>query len=190
MKRVVVALLMGLLVMGLTSGYSYAAGKGCGDVKGEKVMHGEGVPLMGPMGYRGMGMMRADRRIWMALSDLGLDEKQKETIKDLRTAARKDAIRKVADIKVARIELREILDKDPVDMGAVEAKLKQMESLKTDLHMSHIKTIEGIKATLTPEQRQKFKTNLRRHFMGRGKWAYGKRGMMNEKKEKERKEKQ
>ena len=162
MKRVLVGMLMGLLLVGFTSGHSYAA-KGCGGVKGEKAGHEEGMPMMGQMGHHRMWMMKADRRIWKALSDLGLDENQKKAIKDIRTLARKDAIRKAADIKIARIELREILDKDPVDMGAVEAKLKQMESLRTDLHMSRIKAMEEIKATLTPEQRQKFKTNLRKH---------------------------
>jgi Spy/CpxP family protein refolding chaperone len=187
MRRFVVGVLMGLLLMGLTSGYSYAAGKGCGDMKGGEVMHGEGMPMMGPMGHHRMGMMRADHRIWRALSDLGLDEKQKEAIKDLRTAVRKDAIRKVADVKIARIEIRELLDKDTVDMGAVEAKLKQMESLKTDLHLSRIKAFQEIKATLTPEQREKFRTNLRKHGGFPGKCGHEGRGMMTEKKEKKEK---
>jgi Spy/CpxP family protein refolding chaperone len=171
MKRIVVGMLLGLLLIGFMSGYSYAA-KGCGDVKGERAGHEEGMPLMGQMGHRGMWMMRADHRTWKALSDLGLDEKQKQAIKNIRTAARKETIRKAADIKIAGIELRETLDNDPVDIGAVEAKLKQMESLRTDLHMSRIKAMEEIKATLTPEQRQKFKTNLRKHFRFHGKRAH------------------
>jgi Spy/CpxP family protein refolding chaperone len=162
MKKVVVGVLMGLLLMGFASGSSYAE-KSSG-VKNEKCRHEEGVSRLGHMRHREMGMMRAERRIWKALADLGLDEKQKEAIKDIRTIAKKDAIRKMADIRIARIELREILDKDPVDMGAVEAKLKQLESLKTDMQMSRIKTLEEIKAKLTPEQRQKFKINLRKQF--------------------------
>lgn len=170
MKRVVVGVLMGLLLMGFASGSSYA--EKSGGVKGEKCKHEEGMSRMGQMGHRGMGMMRAGHRIGKALADLGLDDKQKEAIKDIRTTAKKDAIRKIADIRIAGVELREILDKDQVDMGAVEAKLKQLESLKTDMHMSRIKTLEEIKAKLTPEQRQKFKINLRKQFRWHGGWRH------------------
>lgn len=162
MKRAVVWAFMSLLLVGFASGSSYADKSGA--AKGEKMKYEEGMSQMGHMRHRGMGMMRAERRIWRALADLGLDEKQKEAVKDIITIAKKDAIRKIADIRIARIELREILDKDPVDMGAVEAKLKQMESLKTEMHMARIKALEEIKAKLTPEQRQKFKINLRKRF--------------------------
>ncbi|MFI5295020.1 MAG: Spy/CpxP family protein refolding chaperone [Thermodesulfovibrionales bacterium] len=178
MKRVVIGVLMGLLLMGFASSSSYA--EKSGGVQGEKGRHEECAPRMGHMGHRGMGMMWAGHRIGKALADLGLDEKQKEAIKDIRTIAKKDAIRKIADIRIARIELREILDKDPVDMGAVEAKLKQLESLKTDMHMSRIKTLEEIKAKLTPEQRQKFKINLRRQFRRHGGWRHEGKGMRSE----------
>ena len=46
--------------------------------------------------------------------------------------------------------------KDPVDLKAAEAKLRQIEALKTDLHLGHIKTHEEVKAILTPEQKKKF----------------------------------
>ncbi len=166
MKRIVASVFVILLLTVFVSGISHADKRG--GFKGEKMTCEEGGPVMGHMGRREAGMRSAEHHIWRALADLGLDEKQKGAIKDIRTSAKKDAIRKIAEIQISRIELREILDNDPVDMGAVEAKLKQMESLKTDLHMSRIKAMEEIKAKLTPEQRQKFKTNLRKHFRGHG----------------------
>ena len=185
MKKVVVGVMMGLLLMGFAAGPSYAEKSGR-VMKGEKCMHEEGMSRMGHMRNPGMGIMKGDRRIWRALADLGLDEKQKETIKDIRTIAKKDAIRKIADIRIARIELGEILDKDPVDMAAVEAKLVQMASLKTDMHMSRIKALEEIKAKLTHEQRQQFKVNLRKQFGRHGGWRHEGEGMMpkHEKREK------
>ncbi len=63
-------------------------------------------------------------------------------------------------------------------MGAVEAKVKQTESLRTDLLMSHIRTLEEIKAKLTPEQRQKFNINLRKRFGRHGGWRHEGKGMM------------
>ncbi len=185
MKKVALGILMGLLLMGFASGSSYA--EKSGGVKGEKCRHEEGVSRMGHMRHRGMGMMRAEHRIWKALADLGLDEKQKEAIKEIGTTAKKDAIRKIADIRIARIELREILDKDPVDMTAVEAKVKQMESLKTDMHMSRIKALQEIKSKLTPEQRQQFKVNLEKRLGRHGRWRHEGEGMMPQHEKREKK---
>ena len=180
MKKKVIWVLMGLLLVGFTAGFSYAE-KGPA-VMGEKCRHEEG---MSHMDHRGMGMMRAEHRISRALADLGLDENQKEAIREIRTRAKKDAIRKMADVRIAGIELMEILGKDPVDMGAVEAKLKQIESLKTDLHMSRIRTFEEIKTKLTPEQRQKFKTNLTRRSGRHGGWSHEGKGMMSQREKRE-----
>ncbi len=115
-------------------------------------------------GERGMncdggmhGMMRHDRQpMWRHLKDLGLDEKQKTEIREIRDRVLKETIRKKADERIAGLELRELVAKDTVDMEAVQAKLKQIESLRTDIHLAHIKAREEIKSKLTPEQRKKF----------------------------------
>ena len=61
----------------------------------------------------------------------------------------------MADISIARLELKDLLLQDPLDMKAVEAKVKQLGSLMTEMHLSHIKALETIKAKLSPEQRKK-----------------------------------
>ena len=171
MKKVVVRLLLGLFLLGFVSGISHAE-KGAGMQKPEKARCEEGRKMEG-MRHRGMGMIRAEHRIRRALRNIGLDEKQKEALRDIRSSAAKEAVRKRADFMVARIDLRDMLDKDPVDMAAVEAKLKQIGSIKTDMHLLRIKTIEEIKSKLTPEQRQKFRTNLRRDWKWHGRWGRG-----------------
>ena len=117
------------------------------------------------MGHGGMGMeMKHDgpmamwnaRHIMYAIGQLGLDEKQ---IGDVRATLKKfqiEMIRKRADIEVAHVELGDILRQDPVDMKLAEAKVKQIESMKTETFMMHIQNIEDIKSKLTPEQRKKF----------------------------------
>jgi hypothetical protein len=42
-------------------------------------------------------------------------------------------------------------------MKAVEAKLTQIKKIETDIQLSNIRTNEGIKTKLTPEQREKLK---------------------------------
>ncbi len=86
---------------------------------------------------------------------LGLDEKQREAIKEIKSRVMKDTIRKRADLEIARIDLKDIIHKDQVDMNAAEATLKKIASLQTDIRLSHIKAMQEIKSKLTPEQRKK-----------------------------------
>ena len=60
-------------------------------------------------------------------------------------------------MRIVQIELKDLLRQDPVDMKAVEAKVKQMEMMRTEMHLSHIRAMEDIKTKLTPEQRKKLR---------------------------------
>jgi Spy/CpxP family protein refolding chaperone len=88
---------------------------------------------------------------------LNLDEKQKEALREIENIVAKELIRKGADEQIAEIELRELLDKNTVDLNAVETKLKQIATIKTESQLILIKSIEKIKAKLTPEQREMLK---------------------------------
>lgn len=102
-------------------------------------------------------MLDNEHPIWKHLMSLGLDEKQKEAMKEIKSRVIKEMIKKRADARVAGIEMKELIEKDPVEMKAVEAKLKKIEALKTEMHLSLIKAVEEAKSKLMPEQRKKFK---------------------------------
>ncbi len=123
-------------------------GKGAGMGKGRDGMR------MGDMGMQCGQMM--DK-----LASLGLDDKQMEEVRGLHLKMKKETIKKEADIDIAEIELREMLHKDAVDIGAAEAKVRQIESLKADLKIMHIRTHEEVKAKLTPEQRKNFNAMMK-----------------------------
>lgn len=97
------------------------------------------------------------QRIWRLLMKLDLDEAQRTAIREIRTSTAKAMIRKKADLKIARLELRELLHKEPVDMNAVEAQAKKTEGLRTAMLLDAIKAREEVKSKLTPEQRKKLK---------------------------------
>jgi Spy/CpxP family protein refolding chaperone len=164
MKRLLLVLLLGLFSLTWGSHHAYAETGGPIGNAGWG-LHEEGMPMMRPMGHHGMGVMEAEHPMWRHLMDLGIDEKQREEIKEIKSRVTKDSIRKRADLDVARVELREVLDKDPVDINAAEAKLKKTGSLLTDIQLSHIKALEEVKAKLTPEQKKKFKEVLERNPM-------------------------
>lgn len=164
MKRLLVGMFLGLLSVIFLSHNSYAEtrgpigdyGKGCRD---------EGMHMVPPpMRLHGTDIMEeipgAEHLMWEHLTGLGLDEKQREAIKEIKSRVIKEAIRKRADERIAGIELKDLLDKDPIDMKAVEAKLKQIEIIKTKMHLSLIMAIEEVKSKLTPEQRKNFKEML------------------------------
>jgi Spy/CpxP family protein refolding chaperone len=146
--------LLFVLAMFLTAGLAVTA---------DAAMHGKGKGKGKSMGKgpdRGMmGHCMEDGKPMMMMK-LGLDDKQEESAMTTHMKMKKETIRKKADVEVAEIELKEILTKDPVDLKAAEAKLKQIEAIKTDLHFSHIKAHEEIKAILTPEQRKKFNSMI------------------------------
>ena len=173
MKRVKVAFLLVFLLVIVSAGSSYAQMCGCMGKMGEE-MHGD-MPMRGEMKHHGMegmegmrGMKGEDHPMWEHLKGLGLDEKQKEAVKAIKSRAMKEMIKKRADKQIATLELKDIVGKDPVDMKAVEAKLKQIEAIGTDMRLSHIKTMEEVKALLTPEQKKKMKEMIEMGPMKRG----------------------
>ena len=162
MKRVKVALLLVFLLVIVSAGSSYAQMCGCMDRMGEGMQHG--MHMGGEMKHHGMeerggmmGMKGEDHPMWQHLKGLGLDEKQKEAVRAIKSRAMKEMIKRRADKQIAKLELKDILGKDPVDMRAVEAKLKEIEAIETDMHLSHIKSMEEVKALLTPDQKKKMK---------------------------------
>jgi Spy/CpxP family protein refolding chaperone len=163
MKRFVVCLLASLLVLGAAASGAYAEQCGCGGHMAKSGMVG-GIHRGPRMVGGGDGFMRHSpgemHFLWRKLMSLDLTEKQKGAMKEIKSRSMKESIKKRADLGIASIEMRDLLHKDSVDMGAVEAMLKKTESLRTDLRLSHIKARVEIKAILTPEQKKKFKEML------------------------------
>lgn len=92
MRKVLVVTFIGFMLF-IASGYNvYAEMPGCGG-RAEDGMH---------MGKKG-------GRMWMVFKGLDLNEQQRGEIRDIRNSTMKETIRKRADIKVARMELRELL---------------------------------------------------------------------------------
>ncbi len=113
--------------------------------------HGMGSGMMCGCGMDGQ-MMGTEH-----LKSLSLDEQQKTLIGEIKSRMMKETIRRTADMRIVQIELKDLLSQDPVDMKAVEAKVKQLEMMRTEMHLSHIKAIEDIRTKLTPEQRKKLR---------------------------------
>ena len=116
--------------------------------------------MRGKSAGEGMGMAAGGHPMFEKLKSLGLDEKQMGEVKAIHFRTMKEVVKKKADEQVARIELKEILSQDPVDLKAAEAKIRQIEAVRGDIKIMHIKALEEVKSKLTPEQRKKFESMM------------------------------
>jgi len=89
---------------------------------------------------------------------LGLTAQQVDSLRKLGMDSRRAEIRQRADRQVAQLDLMSLRFSDPVDMGKVEAKVREIEKLKGDGSIARIRTAEAAKAQLTAEQREKLKS--------------------------------
>jgi len=115
--------------------------------------------MRGKSAGKGMGMA-GGHPMFEKLKSLGLDEKQMGEVKAIHFKTMKEVVKKKADMQVARIELKEILSQDPVDLKAAEEKIRQIEAVRGDIKIMHIKAHEEVKSKLTPEQRKKFESMM------------------------------
>jgi protein CpxP len=115
------------------------------------------------MGGHGGGIMHNStgqliRHLLKHEQDIGLTAEQVTKLKDMQLNLDKVRIKTEADIQVAERELKALMEDEKLDLGAIEAKLKQSGDLQVGLRMTSIKARRDVYALLTPEQRVKEKT--------------------------------
>ncbi|MDE2180812.1 MAG: periplasmic heavy metal sensor [candidate division NC10 bacterium] len=137
------------------------------DMMGEMHEMMQGMGMTGPWFYgRGghKGPLISLMLMWK--DQLGLSVDQERSLRELRGSFEKESIKRTAEIDVAELELKGLLEADKVDIAKVEALAKKTAMLRADLRVARIKIIEAGKAVLTPEQHEKFKRLARESMMG------------------------
>jgi hypothetical protein len=115
--------------------------------------------------YFGSGTMKSEERPLIAFilrnrEKLDLSATQVKNLEQLRNDFQKESIRKDADLRVAEMDLNGLLGADKLDMAKVEAKVREIERLRTDLRIARIRTIQKGKEVLTADQRKKLQELL------------------------------
>ena len=117
-----------------------------------------------PGGWRrGFGNSPENRRphlirmVLMNRQELGLTTQQVDSLRKLGLDSWRAAIRRNADLQIAQVDLLGLRLSDSVDMGKVEAKMREIERLKGDGRIAAFRTAEDAKAQLTAEQREKLR---------------------------------
>lgn len=157
----------------ITSAWSQMMGhEGMRGMPGKK----EGMEHKGMSGYGG-GYGAGPFDIDMLKEHLKLNDDQVAKLKKIRSDYQKEMIKRHANTKVAEMELWETLDSKNLDMAKIEKKVKELESMRSDLMMYRVKTLQDTQKFLTPEQYEQFRQlgfRSMRGMMGR----HGMRGGM------------
>jgi Spy/CpxP family protein refolding chaperone len=97
------------------------------------------------------------RRLLSHKDDLGLKDEQVTKLRSVALDADRAAIRASADRMVSERELRAMLWDAKADMPAIEAKVKEAESLEAAVRIIGIRAKRDLLAVLTPDQQTKLK---------------------------------
>jgi Spy/CpxP family protein refolding chaperone len=88
-------------------------------------------------------------------SEIGLNDQQVAEIRRIHSEARKAAIRRHADLRIARMELHELLAAATVDEAKIAARVKAISDLQAVAFKERTETQLAVRRLVTAEQYQK-----------------------------------
>ena len=112
--------------------------------------HGEGHGQMMEMDH--MDMMGGDMMCMEYAHKMGLTDDQMAKMKPMHREMQKKQIRSKADLKIAEIELKEIMEVKDFDLDRATAAVKKIEDIKTARHLDMLKAMKDMRAILTDDQ--------------------------------------
>jgi hypothetical protein len=150
---------MGMGQMGMKGGMGGMMCPMCAQMMGGGMMgEMEGMEEMPGMtgGMRPMGMMgrmgMADRPFFLdRAKELGLSDEQVRKLKEIRQAARVDSIRAAAELRIARLELRDLLAGE-WKLETAEKLVRNVQKMQGDMKVRFLKAKKEAEKVLTPEQ--------------------------------------
>ena len=109
---------------------------------------------------------RTRQRLEPLAERLNLSDEQKTQMHQIRIAHQKQQVQREAKVKLARIELKELMAADDPNRSAIEKKTKEISDLQYQAKLEMIDHLFKVRSILTPEQREIFKGHMLRG--GRG----------------------
>ena len=134
--------------------------------------HGEGHGQMMEMDH--MDMMGGDMMCMEHMHHMGLTDDQITKMKSMRREMQKSQIRSKADLKIAEIELMEIMEVKDFDLDKANSAVKKIGDIKTARHLEMLKAMKDMRTILTDDQ---FKKMHKMCMMKMGEKKHGKMAM-------------
>jgi len=91
---------------------------------------------------------------------MGLSEEQMVKMKTSHREMQKQEVRFKADVKIAEIELMEVMDVKDFDLEKAGSLVKKIEKIKADHHLEMLKAMKEMRTALTDEQFKKMKAMM------------------------------
>jgi Spy/CpxP family protein refolding chaperone len=93
----------------------------------------------------------------MNAEKLGLSEKQKGNMEEIRNKYTKEIIRQDAELRIAEMDMEGLLKKDDINLSKVKDALKKAEGIETQIRYLRIGAFVEARKILTEEQKGKLK---------------------------------
>jgi Spy/CpxP family protein refolding chaperone len=106
---------------------------------------------------------RGERQL---MQKLGLSEKQKSDIASLRTEMQKSLVGIQAKIKLARIDLGNLVRAESPDKTQIESKMKEINDLQFQEKTATVDHLFAVYNLLTPEQKKTFREHMMMRMSG------------------------
>ncbi len=142
-------------------------GMGKSGMMGDGMMGGGGMGMPDMMGMHGQGMgmdmgggMMDMMKMMKAVSGLNLTPDQSKKLHVLKLHHQKEAIPLLGKIRMAGVDIQELLLAEPVDLEKIKAKVREKHEVMANLDISHLVLMRDVKAVLTPEQRQRMESMM------------------------------
>jgi len=100
---------------------------------------------------------RAHPSVSMMKDELGLTDEQASQLRKLHNEQRRAAIRRRADLRIARMDLDELMNAASVDEKALSAKMKEIGDLEGAALKARVDSRLALRKVLTPDQLAKMK---------------------------------
>ena len=115
----------------------------------QEVRLGSGMSILAP----GLMEIGAKTNLFLALAEkIPVTAEQRKKLEDLVFGSQMDSFQRETDLDVADAELKRLLTRDNIDLGAVRAKMKEIEGIRGDADMKKIETLLQAISLLTHEQ--------------------------------------
>jgi Spy/CpxP family protein refolding chaperone len=106
-------------------------------------------------GMMGMCIENADK--------IGLTDEQKKKVTPLHNEMQKKQIRFQADLKIAHLEMKEIMEPKDFDIEKAKAAVKKVEELKSAHHLEMLKLMKEVRSVFTEDQYKKLQALMPMH---------------------------
>ena len=97
---------------------------------------------------------------------IGLTEDQITKITPIHREMEKKAIKYKADLKIAQIELKEIMEVKDFDLEKANAQVKKIEDIRASHHLGMLKSMKEVRSILSDEQFKKMKQMMHMEMEG------------------------